>query len=94
MPLPPARHPMWLMVSIIACVGAAITSRMGGSSALPIAFAVLAAVFTLLRAIRVKGWRRSLVRSGAGPSKTRAAAAVASALRHLRSVVIAPGNPP
>jgi hypothetical protein len=57
MPLPPLRHPAWLIVSVIACAGAALTSWMGGSTTLPITFAVLAAVFALILAARLK--RRS-----------------------------------
>lgn len=54
MHLPPIRHPAWLMVAIIACAGAALTSWMGGSTSLPVTFLVLAAVFALILAIRMK----------------------------------------
>jgi len=58
MPLPPLRHPAWLMVATIACLGAALTSWMGGSTMLPIAFVLLAAVFAMLLAVRLKRTRR------------------------------------
>ena len=48
MPLPPLRHPAWLMVAIIACLGAALTTRMAGSVTLPATFLVLAVVFALV----------------------------------------------
>jgi uncharacterized membrane protein YoaK (UPF0700 family) len=54
MPLPPLRHPAWLMVTVIACLGAALTSWMGGSTILPIAFVVLAAVYAMILAARLK----------------------------------------
>lgn len=54
MPLPPFRHPAWLMVTLIACLGAALTSWMGGSTTLPITFVVLAAVFAMILAGRLK----------------------------------------
>lgn len=57
MPLPPLRHPAWLMVAVIACAGAALTSWMGGSHTLPLTFLALAAVFALVLAARFK--RRS-----------------------------------
>ena len=54
MPLPAIRHPAWLMVAVIACAGAALTSWMGGSTMLPITFLVLAAVFAVVLAVRMK----------------------------------------
>jgi len=54
MPLPPLRHPAWLMVATIACLGAALTSWMGGSTMLPVAFVLLAAVFAMILAMRMK----------------------------------------
>lgn len=54
MPLPPLRHPAWLMVAVIACLGAALTSWMGGSATLPIAFALLAVVFVMILAVQLK----------------------------------------
>ena len=54
MPVPPLRHPTWLIVAIIACAGAALTSWMGGSTMLPIAFLALAAVFAMVLAVRLK----------------------------------------
>jgi hypothetical protein len=57
MSLPPLHHPAWLIVSVIACAGGALTSWMGGSTTLPITFAVLAAVFALILVARLK--RRS-----------------------------------
>jgi hypothetical protein len=57
MTLPPLRHPGWLMVAVVACAGAALTSWMGGSRALPVTFLSLAVVFALVLAARLK--RRS-----------------------------------
>ena len=54
MPLPTVRHPAWLMVATIACLGAALTSWMGGSTTLPVAFVLLAAVFAMILAMRMK----------------------------------------
>jgi hypothetical protein len=54
MPLPPLRHPAWMMVSIIACAGAALTSWMGGSATLPLVFGALAVVLALALAIRIR----------------------------------------
>ena len=54
MSLPPLRHPAWLMVTIIACAGAALTSWMGGSHPLSLTFVLLAVVFALVFAIRIK----------------------------------------
>lgn len=48
MPLPPLRHPGWLMVAIIACLGAALTTRMAGSVTLSATFLVLAVIFALV----------------------------------------------
>lgn len=48
MPLPPLRHPAWLMVAIIACLGAALTTRMAGSVTLSATFLVLAVIFALV----------------------------------------------
>jgi uncharacterized membrane protein YoaK (UPF0700 family) len=58
MPLPTVRHPAWLMVATIACLGAALTSWMGGSTMLPVAFVLLAAVFAMILAMRMKRSRR------------------------------------
>ena len=58
MPLPTVRHPAWLMVATIACLGAALTSWMGGSAMLPIAFVLLAAVFAMILAVRLRRTRR------------------------------------
>jgi len=59
MALPPLRHPAWMMVATIACLGAALTSWMGGSTMLPIAFVLVAAVFAMILAVRLKRARRS-----------------------------------
>jgi hypothetical protein len=53
MSLPPLRHPAWLMVAVIACAGAALTSWMGGSRGLPMAFLSLAAIFALVLGARL-----------------------------------------
>ena len=58
MSLPAVRHPAWLMVALIACLAAALTSWMGGSAMLPITFIVLAAVFAMIFAVRLKRSRR------------------------------------
>ncbi len=42
------------MVAVIACLGAALTSWMGGSATLPIAFALLAVVFVMILAVQLK----------------------------------------
>lgn len=55
MPLPPLRRPTWLMVAIIACLGATLTTRMAGSVTLSATIPVLAAVFALIVAV---GFRR------------------------------------
>ena len=57
MPLPPLRHPTWLMVAIIACLGAALTTRIAGSVTLSATFPVLAAVFALIVAVRFRRLR-------------------------------------
>jgi len=57
MPLPPVRHPAWLIVAAIACLGAALTSWMGGSAILPSTFLALAAVFGVVIAVRRKRMR-------------------------------------
>lgn len=54
MPLPPLRHPAWMLVSIIACAGAALTSWMGGSVSFPLVFSALAVVLALTLAIRIR----------------------------------------
>ena len=57
MPLPSLRHPAWLMVAVIACLGAALTTRMAGSVTLATTLLVLAAVFALIVAIRFRRMR-------------------------------------
>ena len=57
MPLPPLRHPAWWMVAIIACLGAALTTRMAGSVTLSATFLVLAVVFASIVATRFRRMR-------------------------------------
>jgi hypothetical protein len=57
MPLPPLRHPAWLMVATIACLGAALTTRMAGSVTLSTTFLVLAVVFAFVVATRFRRMR-------------------------------------
>ena len=54
MPLPPLRHTAWWMVAIIACLGAALTTRMAGSVTLSATFLVLAMVFASVVATRFR----------------------------------------
>ena len=57
MPLPPLRHPAWWMVAIIACLGAALTTRMAGSVILSATFLMLAVIFALVVASRLRRMR-------------------------------------
>jgi hypothetical protein len=57
MPLAPLRHPAWSMVAIIACLGAALTTRMAGSVTLSVTFLVIAVVFALIVATRFRRMR-------------------------------------
>ena len=57
MPLPPLRHPAWCMVAIIACLGAALTTRVAGSVTLSATFLVLAMVFASVVATRFRRMR-------------------------------------
>ncbi len=57
MPLPPLRHPAWLLVAISACLGAALTTWMAGSVTLPATFVVLAAVFASVVSSRFRRMR-------------------------------------
>ena len=59
MPLPPRKHPAWLLVAVIASLGAALTSRMGGSPSRSTAFLGVAVVFIALAAKRIRKLRRS-----------------------------------
>ena len=54
---PPLRHPAWLLVAIIACLGAALTTWMAGSVTLPATFVVLAAVFASVVSSRFRRMR-------------------------------------
>lgn len=58
MPLPSLRDPAWPMVAVIACLGAALTTRMAGSVTFATTFLLLAAVFALIVAIRFRRMRR------------------------------------
>lgn len=66
MSLSPPRHPAWPMVATIACLGAALTSLMGGSRAMALAFLYFAIALALATGLRFRRLRR-----GAGTTRRR-----------------------
>jgi hypothetical protein len=58
MRLPPVRHPAWLMVATIACLGAALTSSMAGSRRMALALLSIAIVLALASGLRFRRLRR------------------------------------
>ena len=54
MPLPPLRHAAWSTVAAIACMGAALTSWMGGSTGMMLGFLVLAVALALILAAGIR----------------------------------------
>jgi hypothetical protein len=56
------------MVAVVACAGAALTSWMGGSRALPVTFLSLAVAFALVLAARQAPARRPPPATGTSPA--------------------------
>jgi hypothetical protein len=57
--LPPLNHPAWLMVAVIACMGAALTTWLARAAGTSLCLMTSAVVFALALAAKVNHHRRS-----------------------------------